>query len=79
MTFRGPTQPIICRVSGHGDAAAEMWLVSSVPPWDAVAFQGFYLDDLAVVILAGTRVLGISVGVVLALVLSCTVHSQPLL
>jgi Aluminium activated malate transporter len=38
-----------------------------------VAFQGFYMNDKDVVILAGSRVAAICVGVVFALLLACTI------
>lgn len=38
-----------------------------------VAFQGFYMGNLDVVILAGSRVAAICIGVVFALVLACTI------
>jgi Aluminium activated malate transporter len=38
-----------------------------------VAFQGFYMNDRDVVILAGSRVAAICVGVVFALLLACTI------
>jgi Aluminium activated malate transporter len=38
-----------------------------------VAFQGFYMNDRDVVILAGSRVAAICIGVVFALLLACTI------